>query len=116
MDTPQRKIYRVRLFTAAKEEETSDNFLFDDSFDISNSLDSALYAGCELNNVTCTPIRSSTNLRTMEQTCVEAHVEELLNEVPAVNSEVTTVNRLCSPLSQLQRHLVLSLHNSGRLQ
>ena len=39
MDTPQRKIYRVRSFIA-EEEETSDNFLFDDSFDISNSLDS----------------------------------------------------------------------------
>ena len=55
MNTPQRKIYRVRSFTAAEEEETSDKFLFDDSFDISNSLDSALYAGCELNNVTRTP-------------------------------------------------------------
>ena len=56
------------VYSSVAKEETSDNFLFDDSFDISNSLDSALYAGCELNNVTCTPIRSSTNLRTMEQT------------------------------------------------
>ena len=89
MDTPQRKIYCVRSFTAAEEEEeTFNNFLFDGSFDISNSLDSGLFAGCELNNVTCTPICSSTNLRTMEQTRIEAHVEELLNKIPAMNSEV----------------------------
>ena len=46
----------------------------------------------------CTPIRSSTNLRTMEQTRVEAHVEELLTEVPAVNSEVNNNESLVQPL------------------
>ena len=90
MDTPKREIYCLRSFTAA-EEETSDNFLFDDSFDTSNSLDSAHFAGCELNNVMCTPIRSNTDLRTMEQTPVEAGVEEfweeLLNEASAVEQQ-----------------------------
>ena len=85
MDTPKREIYRVRSFTAA-EEETSDNFLFDDSFDASNPLDSTLFAGSELNNAMCTPIRNICSL-TLSQ-IAPLNIDESIE-----SSEVNKVSR-----------------------
>lgn len=111
MDTSKGEIYRVRLFTAAEEETSADNFLFNDSFDTSKSLDSALFAGCEVNNVMCTPIRFNTNLRTMEQTPVEAGVEELLNEARAVNSEVSNSESLVQSLESTSQSTTVTIND-----